>query len=74
MDGRKLSTEMDDWQEGQLPEKVFQLARGFGACEKQVPDKSKTYKYLYKRVEGGQERLFVIDDEQNIVYYYRSSW
>lgn len=73
-DGRDLPTEPDDWIEGRLPEEIVDLAQGFGACRNQRLDPTKTYKYLHRRVEGGQERLFVIDQGQKIIYYYRSSW
>ena len=38
------------------------------------PDDSEAYRYLYKRIEGGQWRLFVVNEEEGLGYYYRVSW
>ena len=38
------------------------------------PDRSTSYKYLYYYAEGGHWRLFAIDENSGIVYYYRVSW
>ena len=73
-DGRKLPTEISDWRDGVLPDDIHKFAQGFGECKKQVLDKSKQYKYLYKMIESGQERIFVIDKDSHMVYYHRSSW
>lgn len=71
-DGRELPTTIEDWKEGQLNEELFQLTQGL--CKKQIFNKSDIYKYLYKQVESEQTRLLVINEKQNIVYYYRNSW
>ena len=71
-DGRRIPSEgKPEWKTGPLPENIFERIDG---ALSSGPDSSTTYRYLYYYVEGGQWRLFVIDEEKGIVYYYRVSW
>jgi hypothetical protein len=73
-DGRQLSMEGTQWEVGILPEEILRQIRADYIRLNDAPDDNVVYKYLYRYVEGGQWRLFVIDVEQGKVYYYRSSW